>query len=49
MINLKFVGVISFLMIPIFFGVFSENSTSSKINFESRNLQKLSLDNKENE
>lgn len=36
-------------MIPIFFGVFSENSTSSKINFESRNLQKLSLDNKENE
>ena len=36
-------------MIPIFFGVFSENSTSSKINFESRNLQKLFLDNKENE
>lgn len=49
MINLKFIGVVGLLATPIFFGVFNENTTPSKINFESKNLQKLTLDNKANE
>lgn len=49
MINLKFIGVVGLLATPIFFGVFNENTTPSKIIFESKNLQKLTLDNKANE
>lgn len=49
MINLKFIGVIWLLTTPIFFGMFNENTTPSKIIFESKNLQKLTLDNKANE